>query len=141
MASRTTEENVAMVIEVDPTIPVTRFMLDAAIFYNSIVGTSNTEEVAEVVERWLSAHFYSIRDNRVVDESAGPVSQKFAGKVDLRLDGTYHGQQAIMFDTSGKLAAWMLRANGKPSLLGMVGSGSIGITWGGRTEQEQIDNG
>lgn len=135
--SRTTVLAVGKIIEVDPTIDLEPFLLDAAVFYNSVVGTANTEEVAEMVERWLSAHFYSIRDNRVSQESAGPVSQTLVGRVDLRLDGTYHGQQAIMLDTSERLAGWMLRASGKTSLIGKIGQGSIGILWAGQTESEQ----
>ena len=96
--SRTTALAVGKIIEVDGSIELDQFMLDAAIFYNAIVGDANTEELAEVVERWLTAHFYSIRDPRVTQETAGPVSQTLAGRVDLRLDGTYHGQQAIMLD-------------------------------------------
>ena len=135
--SRTTALAVGKIIEVDPTIELDQFLLDAAVLYNSVVGLANTEEVAEMVERWLTAHLYSVRDNRISQESAGPVSQTLVGRVDLRLDGTYHGQQAIMMDTSGKLAGWMLLASGKKSLLGKVGQGTIGILWAGQTESQQ----
>lgn len=58
----------------------------------------------ELIERWLSAHFYAILKPRRDSEKAGPVSQKLRSKVDLNLSLTHYGQQAMLLDTAGGLS-------------------------------------
>ncbi len=60
----------------------------------------------ELVERWLAAHFYRIRDPEADTKKAGPVTKKDQYKVDLALDQTRYGQQAMAIDISGELASW-----------------------------------
>ncbi len=61
----------------------------------------------ELVERWLSAHFYSLKVRQVASEKAGPVGQNFETPVlGKGLDQTTFGQQAKALDSSGSLAAW-----------------------------------
>jgi len=59
----------------------------------------------ELIERWLSAHCYTIRDMRAESEKAGSVSEKFQSKVDLGFDTSHYGQMAMRLDTEGGLAA------------------------------------
>ena len=59
----------------------------------------------ELIERWLSAHFFTIRDPRAESEKAGSVSEKFQSKVDLGFDTSHYGQMAMRLDTEGGLAA------------------------------------
>ena len=77
-----------------------------------------SDATLELIERWLAAHFYAIRDMRVANEKAGSVGQAFQYKVDLNLANTMYGQQAMMLDTDGKLLAL---SQGK--------SRRVGVTW------------
>lgn len=105
MANRTTEDAVTEIIDVDENIDLAPFITTA----NSLVtevceGVGYTAARLELIERWLSAHFYAIRDPRVDSEKAGPVSQKYQYKVDLGLSVTTYGQMAMTLDTAGGLA-------------------------------------
>jgi len=109
MAYRTTAVAVKKIIETDdnistdlePFIEVANNVVTAHCTSGSL-----TAATLELVERWLSAHFYAIRDPRVESEKAGSVSQNLLGKVDLNLNQTRYGQQAMLIDGTGKLAAW-----------------------------------
>ncbi len=119
MTIRTTAELVAAIIEVDEDIDLTPFIEAAASLVSVIVEKARpplTEERLEIVERYLSAHVYTLRDPRTTKEDAGPVSESFQSAVDLYLNTSHYGQFAQVLDTSG-----VLRAMGK----GFVQSGVI----------------
>ncbi len=104
--SRTTQDQVKKIIEYDAkSVPDVLPFIEVA---NFLVSTHCEPEGAseielELVERWLSAHFYHLRIMEVASESAGPVSQTNQYKVDLGFQVTRYGQQAIRIDSSGKL--------------------------------------
>lgn len=113
MAIRTTELAVAGIAEVDPLISVTPFIEVASNLVDDLLtdtppGYSATK--LELIERWLSAHFYHIRDKAVASEQAGSVNQSFQFRLGLNLAVTMYGQQAMMIDTAGLLAAASKRA-------------------------------
>lgn len=60
----------------------------------------------ELIERWLSAHFYCIFDPRS-SFNQGPdfISDTIESKIDLGLKVTRYGQQALLMDYGGYLAA------------------------------------
>lgn len=58
----------------------------------------------ELIERWLSAHFYAVRNPRATMEKAGDVSETLQSKVDLGLNVTHYGQMAMRLDYKGGLA-------------------------------------
>lgn len=61
----------------------------------------------ELIERWLSAHAYTVLDPRLVQESvAGGVMQITQGKIDLGLKSSIYGQNAMRLDTQGALAVF-----------------------------------
>ena len=111
---RTTPANVAAIIEVDLTIVGDDLsgldpFIDAA---NEMVsecctttGSTYTPYRLELIERWLSAHFYAIRDPRPVSERAGPVAESYQKVVDQGLEATQYGQMALRLDSRGGLAA------------------------------------
>ena len=108
MPIRTTQTEVEAIIEVDTSsIPdLTPFIAVASMLVDAVVDTvenayTNTE--ATIIETWLSAHFYAIRDNRVDTEKAGPVSQKNQFRVGLNLNVTIYGQNAMIADYKGGL--------------------------------------
>jgi hypothetical protein len=102
---RTTEEAVSAIVDADSTIDLAPF-LEAANFlvtkHCSPAGAGYEE--LELVERWLAAHFYRIRDPKASSEKAGSVAANYMHQVDLGLDQTQEGQMAKVFDSSGKLA-------------------------------------
>lgn len=108
---RTTRDLVGMLVEIDEEFWPN---LDPHILSANVIVTKKcvsdddplTEEHAELVERWLAAHFYAVSDPQSTYEQAGSVSIKFESKVDLGLNLTRFGQQAMVVDTTGGLAAW-----------------------------------
>jgi hypothetical protein len=115
MATRTTAELVGGVIEVDSTISLDPFILAASslvdqvqqyIEENSIPeyasGLTHDERL-ELVETWLAAHFYHIRDPQAIREQAGSVGASYPSKVDLGINLTHWGQNAILLDHTGTL--------------------------------------
>lgn len=116
MSARTTAAAVRKIIEVDGVIITADTDLDPFIeAANSIVTnacvvsllyTSPTDDVnLELIERWLAAHVYAVRDPRTHTEKAGSVAAGYESKVDLYLANTRYGQMAMMVDTRGGLAA------------------------------------
>ena len=136
MAYRTDSDAVEEIIAVDSNevADLTPFIATANQLVTDCCGSAGyTDAKLELIERWLAAHFYAIRDPRVANEKAGPVGQSYQYKVGLNLAVTTYGQQAMLLDTEGGLAA----------LNGRVTSGKAkvtpGITWVG-VEDWDTDN-
>lgn len=132
MAVRTTAGAVEAICEVEPTISLTPFIETA----NSVVTrvcvktpTSYTSVELELIERWLSAHFYCTRDPKTIFEMAGAVAARYEGKVDLNLNNTRYGQQAMLIDTEGGLAALNRE-------VGRKGVGRVRVNWVGTDSDE-----
>lgn len=121
MPYRTDSTAVQGIIEVDVTIDLDPFIETANALVTEVCVPLGYDGVRlELIERWLSAHFYAIRDPRAKTEQAGEVQESFWGKIDLGFNQTREGQMAMLLDTKGGLKA--LDANGgvKP-----------GMFWGG----------
>lgn len=112
--ARTTAALVAKIIEVDSSIIVTPdtdfapFIEWAnAIITDVCVPLGYDDERLALIEKWLSAHAYAIRDPRITSEAAGKgaVSASYESKVDLNLNLTRYGQSAMVLDTKGGLAS------------------------------------
>ena len=132
---RTTDDLVKGIIETEVTISLTPFITIA----NELVTeccTGLDEEYNDarliLIETWLAAHFYTIRDPRVAAEGAGGINARYESVVDLGLNSSRYGQTAMQLDTNGGLAALntSIEAGGKIT---------AGITWLG-TETEDIDD-
>lgn len=60
--------------------------------------------LAELVERWLAAHFYGVMDRMYAQRSTGEgASGGFDGKTGQGFESTIYGQQALRIDVSGCL--------------------------------------
>lgn len=126
---RTTAAAVKEIIEVDETIStdLVPFIEAATMLVDRVVAVAVDESgnvyytapQLEVIERWLAAHFYAVRDPRVVTEGAGSVMVRYESHVELNLNNTRYGQQAMLLDTAGGLAKLnrdMLKGKQKVSL-------------------------
>jgi len=89
-----------------------------------------TDVRLELIERYLACHFYAIRDPRASSESAGVSVSYLNPSVGMYFEGTTFGQQALLLDTSGALAA--LSKSTKDG-----GKGTVGVTWLGTEAEEE----
>jgi hypothetical protein len=105
MAIRTTDAAVQGIIEVDSSILLDPFIETASSLVDDVAAATNAPGTSrlELIERYLSAHFYTLRDPRPVSERAGPVSNTFQSKVDTGLMTSHYGQMAISLDPTGVL--------------------------------------
>lgn len=106
MAIRTTDAAVQGIIDHDSTISLTPFIEVASnLVDRTCVSSGYSSATLELIERWLSAHFYHIRDKVTASEQAGTVLRSFQHRVDLGLNVTMYGQNAMRIDTAGNLAS------------------------------------
>ena len=133
--ARTTAANVGKVVEVDTTIDLDPFISMAnELVTECCVDVNATEYTAtrlELIERWLAAHFYVIRDPRTSSEGISGLSEAAQNpQVAMAFHGTKEGQQALILDTYGGLAALSKRISDG-------GKKAIGVTWMGTTDQDE----
>jgi len=101
---RTTPSAVAAIIETEPGISLDPFIETAnALVTEILVPLGYDDTRLELIERWLSAHFYAIRDQRRLREIVSGIGETFQTKVGLYLNLTIYGQQAQVLDTKGGL--------------------------------------
>jgi len=106
MVVRTTANAVSEIVKVKTGDDLTPF-IEAA---NGIVTQHCTNAAfattqLELIERWLSAHFYLIYNPARLSDRAAVVSKQIESRVDLGFDVTRHGQMAMRLDWSGALSA------------------------------------
>lgn len=136
MAIRTTADAVSKIIEVDEDADLTPFIETASSLVDELLeplGTM-TDAKLELIERWLSAHYYAIHTPRAASEYATGVGESIETRVDLGLNVTRYGQQALILDTSGKLAQLQDNVTGKPKR-------KIGARWMGNPTEKNASYG
>jgi hypothetical protein len=101
---RTTNELVRGIIEVEEGVDLTPFITVASSLVTELLEGKHDEERLVLIETWLAAHFYTVKDPRSVSEGAGPVTQSVQSKIDLFLSTSHYGQHAVILDTTGTLA-------------------------------------
>lgn len=133
MADRTTEAAVKALVDVESGKDLTPFITVAnELVTECCVGGDHSDTRLELIERWLAAHFYAVYDSQAQSEQAGAVRVAFEGRADMFLERTKYGQQALILDTEGSLAALNSRVKkGKVK--------SVGVTWLG-TEEVTADD-
>jgi hypothetical protein len=135
---RTTRAEVAEIIELDSEIipddaAMAPFILTANLLVTEACVTNGpttayTDERLELIERYLTAHLYTLRDPRAVNEKAGPVGATYQSRVDLGFDTSHYGQTAMRLDTNGGLA--LINSDSKK------GKPRVGVTWLGTPADE-----
>ena len=106
--ARTTSDLVKGIIEVDSGIVLTPFITAANALITQCctdLDTDYTDAQLIIIETWLSAHFYTVRDMRAFEERAGSVSERKQSKVDLGFDTSHYGQMAMRLDWQGGLSS------------------------------------
>ena len=103
VAIRTSEVDGDIDVIVAPFIEVASSLVD-----EFCTGGSLTNARLELIERWLSAHFLTLQSDQrlALSETVGPITSTYFGKVGFALNLTPYGQQAMLLDTTGGLAAW-----------------------------------
>lgn len=136
---RTTKAQVETIIELDSqVIPDEDALASFITIANELVTecctatagptTAYTDDRLELIERWLTAHFYTVRDPRSTEERAGAVSAVYQSVVGLGFDTSHYGQTAMRLDTNGGLAK--LNTDAKK------GKRRLGATWLGSSADE-----
>jgi hypothetical protein len=99
-----TTSDVLEIIETDVT-DATPFIQAAAGAMSSLPSiTSLSDDLKKEIQRWLSAHFLAMYDQRVSSEKTGDASFNYEGTTGMGLDSTRYGQQAKILDPTGSLA-------------------------------------
>ena len=106
----TTPSAVRGITEVDPSFEDDDLLpfIETADSMVNYLSTSdrNSGVQMELIARWLSAHFYRVRDLQTRHEMADEVQESYFGRVGLDLRNTHYGQQAMALDFSGGLSRW-----------------------------------
>ena len=123
MSGRVTSRDVKTIIDTELT-DLSVFIQAATLQVDRIAakGELGAAELKEI-ERWLAAHFVSIRDKRTIKDSVGDSSHTYEGKTGMGLDFTRYGQMAKLLDTTGTLAKIGMRKAALTYLGGTVTAG------------------
>lgn len=88
---------------VDGFIATASVMVDRVITCATRKGVTVSSAEAELIERWLAAHFYMASDKGYQSRSTQGASATFQGQTGMRLESTDYGQAAMNVDPSGCL--------------------------------------
>ena len=131
--ARTTSQSVLAVLplEVPAGTDMTAFITPASLLVD-YVATKDTAGILTAamltqIETYVAAHLYARRDPQYQSKTTGKASAVFQGQTGLRLDGTHWGQDAMVLDVTGCLAALN---KGKTVVQGL---------WLGKAPSDQID--
>lgn len=106
MAIRTTAAAVRKIVKAKASVDLTPFIEAANQLVDDCCSEAGYDSVKERrIETWLAAHFYLVFKPNDLIQIAGTAQHTIESRVDLRLQVTRHGQQALLLDTAGGLAA------------------------------------
>ena len=98
------------ILDADPAVNLNPFIATADTVVNNILvpiyGNTTPQAIATLtqIELFLSAHFYSVMRPRTNEQQAQGIIDRFDSKVNLGLQVTRYGQQAMFLDYMGELA-------------------------------------
>lgn len=127
--------------DLDPFIEPANFLVTKLLSTAVVPGTTtlwytNDGDGLTLIETWLAAHFNCVDDPRAASEKVGPITQRLQGKIDLGLDSSLYGQQAMRLDISGILSRYnnQAKTDDRPRL-NVAG----GVLWLGKTAEAEAD--
>jgi len=98
---------------------------------NTSGGFGMSDADLELVERWLSAHFYTHSDMIAASKSTGgSASGSFQGQTGMYFDSTLYGQTAKMLDATGLLANIQKESQ--------EGKQRVSLKWAGTRPSEKV---
>lgn len=112
MTVRTTDSAVEGLTEVDSAVSLTPFIETASNLVTKFCtgdegpDPAYSDDELELIERWLAAHFYRMRDLQPIVERAGTVAEHRKFIQNLGLNNTTYGQTVMVLDWNGGLAEW-----------------------------------
>ncbi len=131
MAWRVEADDVARIIRDYVDIDLTPFMDMATVLTDKVSSADSDSELTSAqliqIEKLLAAHFYDQIDHEVDSSFTEKAGGKHTGQYGMHLERTRHGQDAMMFDTTGylrKINKGIVRAK---------------VAWLGKPPSAQID--
>lgn len=106
---RTTAALVQGIIDIDPDVNLAPFILAANQIVTGVCSSSGYTDSGEgsqmeLIERWLSAHFYTVFDREETSVRLGATSSLYQGKTEEGFRSSFYGQMAMRVDYLGNLA-------------------------------------
>lgn len=134
MSYRITDSDVEELVEVDASISLTPFIAASEELVTECCTDSDYSDTRlAMIQAWLCAHLYQLRDQAVSSESAKGVAVTYQHQIGLGLKQTKYGQTAMILDTAGNLSQLDKRMEeGEPA--------SVSFSWLGTdydTEDEE----
>lgn len=104
--ARTSVSDIKDIIELDTLTDsqITAFMNDANQIVDNRLKGHTTDANLTLIEKWLAAHLCAMREQRVSEETVGPITMRYEGDdYGQGLESTRYGQTAIQLDPTGRL--------------------------------------
>ena len=108
MATRADPDDVRAVIETKALDPAIQAVIGIAnrLVTQYLAGKScMTDELLKDIETWISAHYLSMKEQRISSDKMGDAQQSYRapGVLQTGLESSFYGQQALLLDCSGTL--------------------------------------
>lgn len=92
--------------DLNPFIETASVQVDQIVQYASDNGfTAVPAATLEIIERWLSAHYYGVMAQLYVTKRAEGTTATFQGQTAMYLESTVYGQMAMRLDPTGYLSS------------------------------------
>lgn len=109
----------------DPFIETANAVVSRVSAYATANSLTVTSVELELMERWLSAHFYAMSDQPLAESETQKAMGVFQGRTGMYLEGTKYGQTALNLDFTGALSA-------------VTSQNRVGGFWLGTTDSEAL---
>jgi len=111
--------------DLQPYIDSADALIDAMVQCAAKKSYTYSDLQLEIIERWLSGHYYGLMDQMFTSKSTAGASASFQGQTQMNLDSTFYGQTAQGLDPTGCLTAITQRHIARATWLGKPPSAQI----------------